>query len=129
MAIVKFISDLDCHIFIDKENVGKVTVDSLLKVVLEIGGYLIEVKDDEGRILKKYNLEIKPTDNKVLQDVSRAVRKANKWAIVNCNNGNVNVKDLLFIYESVDELDRVRRGLIVNMPVTSPKSPIKRIRF
>lgn len=80
-------------------------------------------------ILKKYNLEIKPTDNKVLQDVSRAVRKANKWAIVNCNNGNVNVKDLLFIYESVDEIDRVRRGLIVNMPVTSPKSPIKRIRF
>ena len=129
MAIVKFISDQDCHIFIDKENVGKVTVDSLLKVALEIGGYLIEVKDDEGRILKKYNLEIKPTDNKVLQDVSRAVRKANKWAIVNCNNGNVNVKDLLFIYESVDEIDRVRRGLIVNKPVTSPKSPIKRIRF
>lgn len=70
MAIVKFISDQDCHIFIDKENVGKVTVDSLLKVALEIGGYLIEVKDDEGRILKKYNLEIKTTDNQILQDVS-----------------------------------------------------------
>ena len=48
MAIVKFISNQDCHIFIDKENVGKVTTDSLLKVALEIGGYLIEVKDDEG---------------------------------------------------------------------------------
>lgn len=72
MAIVKFISDQDCHIFIDKENVGKVTVDSLLKVALEIGGYLIEVKDDEGRILKKYNLEIKSTDNQILQDISGA---------------------------------------------------------
>ena len=70
MAIVKFISDQDCHIFIDKENVGKVTADSLLKAVLEVGGYLIEVKDDEGRILKKYNLEIKTTDNQILQDVS-----------------------------------------------------------
>jgi hypothetical protein len=58
-----------------------------------------------------------------------AVRKANRWAIVNCHNGNVNVKDLLFIYESLDEIDRVRRGLIVNIPVTSPKSPIKGIRF
>lgn len=72
MAIVKFISDQDCHIFIDKENVGKVTVDSLLKVALEIGGYLIEVKDEEGKILKKYNLEIKTTDNQILQDVSGA---------------------------------------------------------
>lgn len=72
MAIVKFISDQDCHIFIDKENVGKVTADSLLKAVLEVGGYLIEVKDDEGRILKKYNLEIKTTDNQILQDVSGA---------------------------------------------------------
>ena len=58
-----------------------------------------------------------------------AVRKANRWAIVNCHNGNVNMKDLLFIYESLDEIDGVRRGLIVNMPVTSPKSPIKGIRF
>jgi hypothetical protein len=72
MAIVKFISDQDCHIFIDKENVGKVTADSLLKAVLEVGGYLIEVKDDGGRILKKYNLEIKSTDNQILQDVSGA---------------------------------------------------------
>lgn len=73
MAIVKFISDQDCHIFIDKENVGKVTADSLLKAVLEVGGYLIEVKDDEGRILKKYNLEIKTTDNQILQDVSETL--------------------------------------------------------
>jgi len=72
MALVKFISDQDCHIFIDKENVGKVTADSLLKAVLEVGGYLIEVKDDGGRILKKYNLEIKSTDNQILQDVSGA---------------------------------------------------------
>ena len=72
MAIVKFISDQHCQIFIDKEYAGKVTTVSLLKVTLEVGSYLIEVKDDEGRILKKYSLEIRTTDNQVLQDVSGA---------------------------------------------------------
>ena len=72
MAIVKFISEQDCQIFIDKELIGNVTADSLLKVTLKVGGYLIEVKNSEGVILKKYNLEIKPTDNQILQDVSGA---------------------------------------------------------
>ena len=72
MAIVKFISEQDCQIFIDKELIGNVTADSLLKVTLKVGGYLIEVKNSEGVILKKYNLEIKPKDNQILQDVSGA---------------------------------------------------------
>ena len=71
MAIVKFVSDKDCQIFIDKECVGEVAEDSILKLTLEPGGYLVEVKDNEAHILKKYNLEIKATDNQVLQDVSR----------------------------------------------------------
>lgn len=70
MAIVKFISDKECQIFIDKEYVGEVTNDYILKQTLEPGGYLIEVKDEDANLLKKYNLEIKATDNQVLQDVS-----------------------------------------------------------
>ena len=70
MAIVKFISDRDCNIFIDKECFGEVTNDSMLKLTLEPGDYLVEVKDKEAHVLKKYNLEIKATDNQILQDVS-----------------------------------------------------------
>ena len=70
MAIVKFVSDMPCQIFIDKEYFGEVNKDSILKLTLESGGYLVEVKDKDAHILKKYNLEIKATDNQVLQDVS-----------------------------------------------------------
>ncbi|MBR4481094.1 MAG: WG repeat-containing protein [Prevotella sp.] len=70
MAIVKFVSDKTCQIFIDKEFAGKVNKDSILKLTLEPGGYLIEIKDKDEHIHKKYNLEIKTTDNQVLQDVS-----------------------------------------------------------
>ena len=70
MAIVKFVSDKTCQIFVDKEYSGEVNKDSILKLTLEPGGYLIEVKDEVGHLHKKYNLEIKATDNQVLQDVS-----------------------------------------------------------
>ena len=70
MAIVKFVSDKDYQIFIDKECVGEVNKDSVLKLTLESGGYLVEVKDRDKRIQKKYILEIPPTANQVLQDVS-----------------------------------------------------------
>lgn len=70
MAIVKFVSDKTCQIFIDKEFSGEVDKDSILKLLLESGGYLVEVKDKDANIRKKYNLEIKATDTQVLQDVS-----------------------------------------------------------
>lgn len=70
MAIVKFVSDKDYQIFIDKECVGEVNKDFVLKLTLESGGYLVEVKDRDKRIQKKYILEIPPTANQVLQDVS-----------------------------------------------------------
>lgn len=70
MAIVKFVSDKNCLIFIDKECIGEVNKDSILKHSLEPGGYLVEIKDKGKRILNKYCLEINLTDNQVLQDVS-----------------------------------------------------------
>ena len=70
MAIVKFVSDKTCQIFIDKEYSGEVNIDSILKLTLEPGGYLIEVKDKDEHLHKKYNLVINATDNQLLQDVS-----------------------------------------------------------
>ena len=69
MAIVKFVSDKDCQVFIDMELAGKVTPDSMLKVTLETGGYLIQVKDEDGNLIKEYDLEIKPSDNQLLQKI------------------------------------------------------------
>jgi len=72
MAIVKFVSDKDCQVFIDMEFAGKVAPDSMLKVTLETGGYLIQIKDDDGHLIKEYGLEIKVSDNQVLQKINES---------------------------------------------------------
>jgi len=69
MAIVKFVSDKDFQVFIDMELDGKVTPESILKVTLETGGYLIHIKDEDGNLIKVYDLEIKPSDNQLLQKI------------------------------------------------------------
>lgn len=69
MAIVKFVSDKDCQVFIDMELAGKVASESMLKVKLEPGGYLIQIKDEEGKLIKEYDLEIKSSDNHLLQKI------------------------------------------------------------
>ena len=75
MAIVKFVSNKNCQVFIDMELAGKVTSDSMLKVTLETGGYLIQVKDEDGNLIKEYDLEIKPSDNQLLQKIDGANNK------------------------------------------------------
>lgn len=72
MAIVKFVSDKDCQVFIDMEFAGKVAPDSMLKVTLETGGYLIQIKDDDGHLIEEYDLEIKVSDNQVLQKINES---------------------------------------------------------
>ena len=72
MAIVKFVSDKDCQVFIDMELVGKVAPDSMLKITLETGGYLVQIKDDDGHLIKEYDLEIKVSDNQVLQKINES---------------------------------------------------------
>ena len=69
MAVVKFLSKQDCQVFIDMELAGKVTSDSMLKVTLETGGYLIQIKDEHGILIKEYEMEIKSSDNQLLQRV------------------------------------------------------------
>ena len=75
MAIVKFVSDKDCQVFIDMELAGKVSSESMLKVTLETGGYLIQVKDEDGNLIKEYDLEIKPSDNQLLHKIDGANNK------------------------------------------------------
>ena len=75
MTIVKFVSDKDCQVFIDMELAGKVKPDSILKVTLETGGYLLQIKDEDGNLIKEYDLEIKPSDNQLLQKIDVAKDK------------------------------------------------------
>ena len=69
MAIVKFVSDQNCQVFIDMELAGKVTPEFMLKVPLEVGDYLIQIKDEDGNLIKEYDLEIKSSDNQLLQKI------------------------------------------------------------
>ena len=70
MATVKFISEKECQLFIDMELVGIVETNKMLKVALESGSYLVEVKDAKGSNLRKYELKINPNDNQILQDLT-----------------------------------------------------------
>ena len=75
MAIVKFASDKDYRLFIDMELAGKVTSESMLKVTLEPGGYLIQIKNENGSLIKEYDLEVKPSDHQLIQKIDRADNK------------------------------------------------------
>lgn len=75
MAIVKFASDKDYQLFIDMELAGKVTSESMLKVTLEPGGYLIQIKNENGSLIKEYDLEVKPSDHQLLQKIDGANNK------------------------------------------------------
>lgn len=72
MALVKFVTYRNCQVFIDMELVGKVTPQSMLKVTLDTGGYLIQIKDDDGHLIKEYDLEIKESDIQVLQKINES---------------------------------------------------------
>ena len=89
MAIVKFISEKDYQIFIDKESVGLVTSDQILKVTLEAGSYYIEAKDAEGRIVCKYELLIKSDDNQLLQNITEKVNNISNTIDELRNNSSI----------------------------------------
>ena len=72
MAIVKFVANKDCVVFVDMKLAGKVVPDSMLKVTLENGDYLIQIKDDDGHLIKEYDLNIKVSDNQVLQKINES---------------------------------------------------------
>ena len=66
MAIVKFISESDCQLFIDMEYVCDIYANKMHKISLDAGSYLVEAKDIHGNTLNKYELKISPSDEKRL---------------------------------------------------------------
>ena len=70
MAIVKFISDESCQLLIDMELVGEVNANSILKVKLDAGSYLVDIKDNNHNYLKRYELKISPEESQVLQNLT-----------------------------------------------------------
>ena len=73
-------------------------------------------------------LNDKNSKNSKAEILDVAVRRANKWAVINCNKGNADVNNLLFKYDSLDEINKARQGIIVKMTVP-PKSPSKGIIY
>lgn len=73
-------------------------------------------------------LNDKNSKNSKAEILDVAVRMAKKWAVINCSKGKVDVKNLLFKYDSLDEINKARQGIIVKMTVP-PKSPSKGIKY
>lgn len=70
MATVKFISEKDCRLFIDMDYVGDILANTMFKITLGTGSYLIEAKDSNGRTIKKYELKINSENTQVLQNIT-----------------------------------------------------------
>lgn len=52
------------------ELVGEVQANTMLKISLDAGSYLVEAKALDGKCLKKYELKVNYEDNQVLQDLA-----------------------------------------------------------
>ena len=85
MAIVKFITDKNCQLFIDMELVGDVFTGKMLKISLDAGSYLVEGKDTNGKSIGKYKLTVNPSDTQVLENLSE---KFNEIDAAICNLRN-----------------------------------------
>ena len=85
MAIVKFVTDKNCQLFIDKELVGDVFTGKMLKISLDAGSYLIEGEDTNGKSIGKYKLTVNPSDTQVLENLSE---KFNEIDAAICNLRN-----------------------------------------
>ena len=85
MAIVKFITDKNCQLFIDMELVGDVFTGKMLKISLDAGSYLVEGKDANGKSIGKYKLTVNPSDTQVLENLSE---KFNEIDAAICNLRN-----------------------------------------
>ena len=70
MATVKFISEKNCRLFVDMDFVGDILMNTVLKITLDTGSYLVEAKDSNGRTIKKYVLNINSEDTQVLQNIT-----------------------------------------------------------
>lgn len=73
MVLVKFISDIDCKIYIDKDFAGSIQSGKMLKILLDQGTYLVEVFDDSNKCIKSYELSVGIKENQILQNLSNII--------------------------------------------------------
>lgn len=69
MAIIKFISEQVCKLYIDTEFVDVIEPNRLYKVEMEVGSYLIEVFTADDVLIKKYTFSIEPGQMHVLHQL------------------------------------------------------------
>ena len=70
-SILKIIVDLQCFVYCDFEQIGEAIPNSMLKVELRKGTYIIDFKKDD-LILKSIKYKIESNNEDYLLDVSLA---------------------------------------------------------
>lgn len=70
MAIVKFLSKIDCNLYIDTEFVSVMNADMIKKIELEVGCYLIETFDTEGSKISSQILNVEESQKQILLHLS-----------------------------------------------------------
>ncbi len=98
MAIIKFISGIECCLYIDTQFIEELHANVMLKVPLESGSYLVEIKDFENVTLKRYELIVNTTDTQILQDLQEKDKHEfmclGRWfEYIGCDNKTILVKD------------------------------------
>lgn len=70
MAIIKFLSKIDCNLYIDTEFVSVMNADMIKKIELEVGSYLIETFDKEGAKISSQILNVEESQRQILLRLS-----------------------------------------------------------
>lgn len=66
MAIIKFLSKIDCNLYIDTEFVSVINADVIKKIELEVGSYLIETFNTEGSKINSQILNVEESQRQIL---------------------------------------------------------------
>ena len=76
MAIIKFLSKIDCNLYIDTEFISAINADTIKKVELEAGNYLIETFDTEKSKNRKKDEEKVEIVHKIAEFMQTFVQNA-----------------------------------------------------
>lgn len=70
MAVIKFLSKIDCNLYIDTEFFSVINADRIKKTELEVGSYLIETFDTEGSKINSQILNVEESQRQILLRLS-----------------------------------------------------------
>lgn len=77
MVIVKFLSESDCDLYIDTEFFCAVSANLIRKIELEVGSYLIEALDAEGKKISSQVLNIEQSQRQIFLQLSSGATSLN----------------------------------------------------